>query len=137
MASDTVAQETSGVRKRLAAASTLWLEIQNGGAALVLGLLLLTPSDTFGTAIGYRMMSAWAPEPAWGAAYAVLGAAQVVTALADRVIARRIAASLLAAGFGLYAVAVFVANPLSAGWPVVAALALGEAVAWWQSRRVP
>lgn len=122
---------------RLAAASTLWLEVQNGAAALALGLILLAPPATFGTAAGYRLMAAWAPEPAWGALYALLGAVQVVAAIADRVVPRRVAASLLAVAFGAYALAVFVANPLSAGWPFVAALAVGEAVAWWQSRRVP
>lgn len=137
MASDTVAQGDGGVGKRLATASTLWLELQNGLVALALGLLLLAPPSTFGTAVGYRMMSAWAPEPAWGAAYAVLGAVQIASALTDRVIARRIAASLLAASFAVYAVALFVANPLSAGWAFVVPLAIGEAWAWWQARRVP
>lgn len=116
--------------------STRSLELQNGWSALLVGLLLLLPFDTFATAVGYRTFAAWAPEPIWGLSFLGLGTAQLAAVLVDIVVLRRIAAALLAVLFGLYVVGVAIANPISAGVAMIAPLVVGQVWAFYQARRV-
>lgn len=116
--------------------STRSLELQNALAALLVGVLLLLPFDTFATASGYRVFADWAPEPVWGVSFLGLGAAQLAAVLGDAVVLRRLSAAFLAVLFAVYVVGVALANPISAGIPFVLPQVLGQVWAFWQARRI-
>lgn len=116
--------------------STRSLEFQNAWVAWLVGVYLLLPGETFGTAAGYRTFALLASETVWGAAFLVIGSVQLLAVLWDHVIGRRLAAALTAVLFGGYVAGFLVSNPLSAAIPFVAPLAVGQAWAFFRSRRV-
>lgn len=116
------------------ASSTRGLELQNGCAALIAGVVLILPSDTFATAPGYRLFADWAPEPVWGLSFLGIGAAQVAATLHDVVPLRRIAAAICGVLFAILGFGILYANPISAvAWcPVL--MAAGQLGAFVQAR---
>lgn len=117
--------------------STRGLEMQNGLAALLAGVVLILPADTFATSPSYRLFDAWAPEPVWGLSFLGAGAAQISAALYDAVVMRRIAAAVLAVLFAVLGGGIATVNPASGVAPILLALALGQLGAFWQARRRP
>ena len=122
--------------RTLLLSSTRSLEFQNAWASFLVGCLLLHPASTFGTAVGYRWFAEWAPEWVWGALFLALGAGQLVAVVTDAVPARRITAGLTAVLFAVYAAGIAVSNPLSVAVPFVVPLAIGQAWAFVQARRM-
>lgn len=119
--------------------STQALELQNGWSAALMGLFLLSPfqTSTFASAPGYSVfLDSGIPEEGWGLVFLALGALQLAAAWRDNVVARRIAAALLAVLFGIYVAAVAVANPVSAAIPFVMPMVIGQGVAFYRARRV-
>ena len=117
--------------------STRSLEVQNGWSAAMVGLFLMLPVETFSTASGYTVfLKSGLPEPFWGALFLVLGVLQLVAAFQNRVIPRRIAASLLACLFGVYVAAIAVGNPASAAIPFVLPMVVGQVWAFYRARVV-
>ncbi len=115
--------------------STRGLELQNGAAALLCGVVLLLPPSTFATSPGYRLFDA-APESVWGLSLLGAGAAQVAAALHDLVLLRRVSVVLLSVLFATIGFGILWANPVSAVAPVMVVLAVGQAWAFWQARWV-
>lgn len=116
--------------------STRGLELQNGLAAIVSGVVLTLPPSTFATSPSYRLFEA-APESIWGLSLLGAGVAQVAAAVHDTVIMRRIAATVLGVLFAALGLGILWANPLSAIAPIMLVLALGQIGAFWQARWVP
>lgn len=117
--------------------STRSLEFQNGWSAFLVGLTLLLPVSTFSTSSTLTELEHFFPECAWGALFTILGSAQLYATYYDRVMVRRITASLLGILFALYSLTLFVINPASFGAAFVFPMALGQAWAFFQARRVP
>jgi hypothetical protein len=120
----------------LRSVSTRSLEFQNAWVAVLVGVYLLAPGETFGTAIGYRAFALLAPEAVWGAVFLVIGSAQLLAVLRDHVVGRRLAAGLTAVLFGAYVAGFLVSNPLSAAIPFVAPLVAGQVWAFYRARVV-
>lgn len=116
--------------------STRSLELQNALVAFLVGAYLLLPGETFSTAAGYRAFAMLAPEPVWGTAFMLIGSLQLTAVLADHVVGRRLTAGLTAVLFGVYVAGFMVSNPLSTAIPFVLPLAIGQAWAFYRSRRV-
>ncbi len=117
--------------------STRGLEMQNGCAALLSGIVLILPLQTFATSPSYSLFAAWAPEPIWGVSFLGAGAAQIAAALYDQVVMRRIAAVILGVLFAVIGAGIMLVNPPSAVAPILLVLALGQLGAFWQARRRP
>jgi hypothetical protein len=116
--------------------STRSVEIQNGMAAFLVGLLLMYPAKTFASGPGYRVfLESGIPEFGWGAVFMVLGGLQVTGSLTGPVVLRRLAASLLACLFGVYVIGFAIANPVSAAIPFVLPMVVGQVVAFFVARR--
>lgn len=119
------------------ASSTRGLEMQNGMAALLSGLVLILPPDTFATSPSYRLFAEWAPESVWGLSLLGIGVAQIAAALHDAVVMRRIAAAILGVLFAILGGGILTINPASGVAPIILMLALGQIGAFWQARRRP
>lgn len=117
------------------ASSTRGLELQNGVAAILSGVVLILPASTFATSPSYRLFEA-APESIWGLSLLGAGVAQVAAALHDTVPLRRIAATVLGVLFFALGAGILWNNPLSAVAPIMLALAAGQVGAFWQARWV-
>lgn len=117
--------------------STRGLEMQNGCAALLSGIVLILPLQTFATSPSYSLFAAWAPETIWGVSFLGAGVAQIAAALYDQVVMRRIAAVILGVLFAVIGTGIMLVNPPSAVAPILLALTLGQLGAFWQARRRP
>lgn len=117
--------------------STRGLEVQNSASAILVGLYLLHPAETFGSAAGYAMFrESGFSELIWGSVFLVIGTLQLCAVLQDNVIGRRVMAVSLAVLFGIYVVGFALANPLSLAIPFVLPMVLGQVWAYYQARRV-
>ncbi|HEX5204804.1 MAG TPA: hypothetical protein VFW27_33210 [Actinoplanes sp.] len=101
-------------------------ELAGGLMKVLLGLVLLTPLDTFGGARVYGMLSALS-EPAWGAIMLLFGAAHLLALRSGRPSWRR---TMCLAGFMIWftwSVSFWLGNPSNTGGVVYALAALAQA----------
>lgn len=104
-----------------------------GAFALVHGLWLMLPADTFGTAAGYAAMARVGPEWVWGAVLAALGMVQMIARGRWRAGARMWPALLAAVLWGTITLEVARGNPASMGIPTYA---MATAGALWLALRL-
>lgn len=121
---------------KLGHVSTMPLEVQNGWSALLIGIILLLPFNTFGSSPWYQTFERWAPESTWGVIFLALGIVQLVSTLTDVVIFRRLASALLAILFLVFATGVVSWNVRSIWIGLLVPVVVGQVWAFYQSRKV-
>ena len=104
-------------------------EVRAGLFPILLGLWLLWPSATFGTAIGYAVLNRLLPETGWALLLIAVGVLQLLLALRRAPLMVRRALALALVGLWMVWVVSFgVANILSLGVPAYLLAALDQAV---------
>jgi hypothetical protein len=109
-------------------------EILLGAASGLLGLWLLLPFDTFGSASSFAGMAAIAPETVWGLVMASLGTGRLCAIGCS---ARWLRSQFAFASGMIWlfiAVSIGVSNPVSTGLPLYSLLAVSSAWAYIRGR---
>lgn len=101
------------------------LEVFIGWEALVLGITLLYPLDTFSTSITYKFLSEIACEATWGIWITLLSIAYFLALMSKYKKIRLVALFCITAFWGFIAAGFYIGNYAGTGWPLQLGFVIG------------